>query len=433
MSTIESITTFGKKIIPTQLFRAAQPLYHYLLAFAGAVLYRFPARDLVIVGVTGTKGKSTVSEIIAHGLRMHGHTVALSNTVHFVTDTVEERNLFKMSMPGRFVMQRFLRQAVARGCTHAVVEMTSEGARFFRHTFIDMDVLVVTNLTPEHIESHGSFEKYRDAKLSIAKKLDRSRKTIKVLVVNADDPEHEHFVLAAPNAEAREVHGGDGGTIDVSDTRTSTFTFAGRPLTLRLPGSFNVMNALQAASALDALGVPDTSIREALETFPGIRGRVEYVSIPEHSFPFDVVVDYAHTIDSLQSFYTIFKDHYTIAVLGNCGGGRDAWKRPAMAELAATMCDEVILTNEDPYDEDPEQILQQMAEGVTDTSKLTILLDRRSAIAESLKRGAAHPGSFVLITGKGTDPFIMGPDGSKEPWDDATVVREELGALSRTV
>lgn len=429
MSIIERLTSLGKQIIPRALFCALQPTYHYVLALTGALLYRFPARKLIVVGVTGTKGKSTISELITHGLRMDGAVVALTSTVHFQIGDHTERNLFKMSMPGRFFMQKFLRRAVNAGCTHAVVEMTSEGSRFFRHTFIDMDVLVVTNLTPEHIESHGSFENYREAKLAIVRKLNTSYKTTKVLVVNADDPQHEHFVTAAPDAEVREVHLGDGGAIDTNNTRTSTFTFAGQPITVRLPGTFNVMNALQAASALDALNIPDGRIRETLETFPGVRGRVEYVSLPDREFNFDVIVDYAHTVDSLKSFYSIFTDAYTIAILGNTGGGRDVWKRPEMARVAEECTDEIILTNEDPYDEDPQTILDEMANGIENKDKLTIILDRREAIAEALKRAHNKPDSVVLITGKGTDPYIMGPNGTKQEWDDATVVREELVKL----
>ena len=429
MSAVETITSFSKKLIPKKIFAFFQPTYHYFLALVGNILYRFPARKLVVIGVTGTKGKSTVSEIIAHGLRNAGHTVALTSTVHFVIDDTTERNLYKMSMPGRFFMPKFLRCAVRTGCTHAVVEMTSEGARFFRHTFIDMDALVVTNLTPEHIESHGSFENYREAKLSIAQKLNNSKKQTKVLVVNADDPEHEYFVKAAPNAEVRKVHLHEVDPINANSSHTSTFNYAGAEVTTRLPGKFNIMNALQAAHTLDALDVPSNTIRKTLETFSGVRGRVEYVTLPEKEFDFEVVVDYAHTVDSLKSFYSIFSDLHTIAILGNTGGGRDTWKRPEMAKVAEEMCDEIILTNEDPYDEDPQKILNEMADGITNKTKLTTILDRRDAITEALKRANSKPGSVVLITGKGTDPYIMGPNDSKKPWDDATVVREELNKI----
>ncbi|OYV26539.1 MAG: hypothetical protein B7W98_03065, partial [Parcubacteria group bacterium 20-58-5] len=142
---------------------------------------------------------------------------------------------------------------------------------------------------------------------------------------------------------------------------------------------------------------------------------------------FLAVVDYAHTPDSLQALYDAFPNRRKICVLGNTGGGRDTWKRPAMGKIADEACAEVFLTNEDPYDEDPKQIVDAMAAGMARTPQ--IIMDRREAIRAALR--AARAGDAVLISGKGTDPFIMGAHGTKEPWSDASVVREELEKLVR--
>ena len=158
-----------KKILPRQIISVIRPAYHYLLAFIGSVIYRHPSRHITVLAVTGTKGKSSVTEIIATILRANGNSVASLSTIQFVIGDKTKPNLFKMTTPGRFFVQRFLRQAVDAGCTYAVLEMTSEGAKQFRHCFIEFDALVFTNLTPEHIESHGSFENYRNAKLSFLK------------------------------------------------------------------------------------------------------------------------------------------------------------------------------------------------------------------------------------------------------------------------
>jgi UDP-N-acetylmuramoyl-L-alanyl-D-glutamate--2,6-diaminopimelate ligase len=139
------------------------------------------------------------------------------------------------------------------------------------------------------------------------------------------------------------------------------------------------------------------------------------------------VVDYAHTPDSLEKLYQAFKDQPKICILGNTGGGRDTWKRPEMATIAERYCDSIILTNEDPYDEDPEKIVEEMAKGIEDKSKLTIIMDRREAIKTAFTM-APHNG-YVLISGKGTDPYIMGPNNTREPWSDAKVVQEELKKL----
>ena len=174
------------------------------------------------------------------------------------------------------------------------------------------------------------------------------------------------------------------------------------------------------------------TIKQGLESIGMVRGRVEYI---REGQMFDVVVDYAHTPDSLESFYGIFKDTHTICVLGNTGGGRDTWKRPAMAGMAEKHCSSIILTNEDPYDEDPKAIVDAMAKGIADKTKLHVSMDRREAIRMALQMAdetrTKHRDArvAVLITGKGTDPFIMGKDGSKIPWDDATVAREEIRSL----
>ncbi|MBX4191957.1 hypothetical protein KW798_00510, partial [Candidatus Parcubacteria bacterium] len=164
--------SFLKKILPVPVLGA----YHFLLAQVGALIYGFPSRTLFVIGVTGTKGKSTTTELINAILREAGYKTAVASTIHFTIGHESEPNLFKMTMPGRFFLQRFLRKAVSKGATHAVIEMTSEGAKQFRHKGIDLDALVFTNLAPEHIESHGSLENYVAAKLSIAKNMETSSK-----------------------------------------------------------------------------------------------------------------------------------------------------------------------------------------------------------------------------------------------------------------
>ena len=161
---------------------------------------------------------------------------------------------------------------------------------------------------------------------------------------------------------------------------------------------------------------------------PTIRGRVEIIKSDEKKGKkITAVVDYAHTPDSLEKLYQAFPCVYKIGVLGNAGGGRDTWKRPEMGEIADRYCDEIILTNEDPYDEDPRSIVEAMAKGVKNKTKLEIIMDRRLAINTALKR--CRKDGYVIISGKGTDPFIMGANNHKEPWDDAKVVREEMKVL----
>lgn len=417
-------------MIPSVVLQKIRPPYHLFLAYLGNVIYKHPSKDITIIAVTGTKGKSTVTELITAILEADGKKVASLSTIQFKIGDKIERNLFKMTLPGRFFLQKFLRQAVEAHCTHAVIEMTSEGARQFRHRFIEMDALVFTNLSPEHIESHGSFEKYKQAKLEIVRQLSISAKQPKFIVANVDD-EHGSEFLKYPVEEKIPY--------SLSDLKLHTLHKDGiglivkdgdEEVTIRVPlvGLFNVYNTLAAITLTRALGVSLTTIETALRSLKPIKGRVEHFYSPKGGDKqVTVIVDYAHTPDSLEQLYKAFKDVPKVCVLGNTGGGRDTWKRPEMAAIAERYCDYIILTNEDPYDENPRKIVEEMAQGISNTEKLEIIMDRRMAIAEALQK--AKPGGYVLISGKGTDPYIMGPHNSRQVWSDAQVVQEELAKM----
>ncbi len=396
-----------KAIIPEQVVELFRSPYHFVLQLIAALVTGFPARRLVVIGVTGTKGKSTVADMLFAILTKAGYKTALASTIRFVTPQGEEPNTFKMTMQGRGFIQYFLARALREGATHAIVEITSEGTLQHRHRFLALDALIVTNIQKEHIERHGSYENYVAAKRAIVAELEHSSKANRALVINADIKELDQFM------NARVPH-------------KITFSQSELANAPHVPsaGDFNRINALAALRAAVHCGVPETVAREALASLPTVRGRVETI---DEGQPFTVVVDYAHTPDSLKALYQAFSDKKLICVLGNTGGGRDRWKRPEMGGIADQMCTTVILTNEDPYDEDPEAILKEMADGMSRSP--TIVLDRRGAIREALRKAqdlSIDQNVAVLISGKGTDPYIMGPRGTKTPWSDATVTREEL-------
>jgi UDP-N-acetylmuramoyl-L-alanyl-D-glutamate--2,6-diaminopimelate ligase len=424
---MDSILYKLKRLIPKTVLNHLRPAYHFLLAYIGAVWYRYPSRHLTVVAVTGTKGKSSMTEMIAHVLRTEGHTVASLSTIQFVIGDTATRNLFKMTTPGRFFVQRFLRQAVDASCTHVVLEMTSEGAKQFRHRFIDFDALVFTNLTPEHIESHGSFEKYKEAKLRIAGAVARSQKRPRYLVANLDNEHGADFL----NFPVEYRLGYSLNDLSLYTLQKESVTMVIEDTTVRVPlvGLFNVYNALGAITLARALGISLATIERAFRTLPPIHGRVEQFHSAKGTKAVTAVVDYAHTPDSLTQFYKAFPQLHKICILGNTGGGRDTWKRPEMGHIAETYCDHIILTNEDPYDENPRKIVEEMAKGIEDKNKLSIIMDRREAIRTALKKAPAD--SYVLISGKGTDPYIMGPNNSRQPWSDAAVVQEELAHLAQ--
>ena len=403
-----------------RLRRALLAPYHYAWARLAALWYGFPARRLTVIGVTGTKGKSSVAEMLYAIFTAAGYTTALAGTIRFALGPESRPNLFKMTLPGRGFIQRFLARALARGCTHAIVEITSEAALQYRHRFLELDALVFTNLQKEHVESHGSLEKYFRAKLSIGEELARSKKRPRAIVARADDARGAAF-LSLP-VEKRIPFS----LTDAAEMRTDengvSFTYGGVYFVLSHPGEFSILNALAAIQTAEAFGVPLETCAKALRELARIAGRVERI---EAGQDFIAVVDYAHTPDSLQALYDAFPNRRKICVLGNTGGGRDTWKRPEMGRIADESCALVILTNEDPYDEDPRAILDAMARGMKRVPE--VIMDRREAIRAALL--AARPSDAVLVSGKGTDPFIMGPHGTRTPWSDAAVVREELQRL----
>ncbi|MDP2668679.1 MAG: UDP-N-acetylmuramoyl-L-alanyl-D-glutamate--2,6-diaminopimelate ligase [bacterium] len=409
---MDSILRFIKKIIPKPVFRFFQPYYHRALAEAAAIIYGFPSKKIKVIGVTGTNGKTTLVHLLSAILEEAGEPVASVSSLRFKIFTGpdlggkndEWKNTLKMTMPGRFAVQKFLRKAANAGCKYAVLEVTSEGIKQFRHKGIKFYMAMLTNVTPEHIESHGTFENYRAAKAELFK-------TAKIHILNGEDPSIEYFVRI--QAQEKVIYSGKDLPKDFN---------------LRLLGGFNTENAVAAYHAARTLGIDREIIKKVLESFENIPGRVEFI---QHE-PFSAVVDYAHTPDALEKVYEALRGvtkNKMVCVLGSAGGGRDKWKRPEMGKIAAKYCDSIILTNEDPYDEDPKKIIADVEKGVlfswsSQTMKYKIIVDRREAISTALN--SAERGDMVIITGKGAEPWLMGPNSSRQEWDDRKVVREEL-------
>jgi UDP-N-acetylmuramoyl-L-alanyl-D-glutamate--2,6-diaminopimelate ligase len=423
---MENILYAIKRLIPERLFKVLQVPYHYLLAVAGAVYYRFPSKEITVIGVTGTKGKSTTTELINALFEADGKRTAVVGTIRFKIGEKSERNMYKMTMPGRFFIHRFLRDAVNAGCDVAIIEMTSQGVLQYRHKFIHLDALVFTNLSPEHIESHGSYEKYIQAKLEIARTLEASQKRPRYMIANKDDDHGADFLQM--HVEHPLPYGLSNLELHTLNKDGISLVIDGTTIRTPLIGLFNVYNALAAITCAQAFGIPLKTIQRALTTLEPIKGRVERFKSPKGTKKkITAVVDYAHTPDSLEKLYLAFEKESKICILGNTGGGRDTWKRPEMGRIADKYCDRIILTNEDPYDEDPRKIVDDMVRGIENESKLSVIMDRRRAIHTALSE--APDGSVVIISGKGTDPYIMGPHNTKTPWSDAKVVQQEMSEL----
>lgn len=386
-----------------------------MLAMLGAIIFGFPGMDkkMKIIGVTGTSGKSTTVDFITRIFVEAGYKVASASSIRFRVADKEWDNTYKMTMPGRFVIQKFLKQARDANCKYVVMEVTSEGIRQFRHKFINFGAAVFTNLTPEHIESHGSFEKYRNEKT----KLFRLAKDIHV--INIDDQNAKYFLDIPANKKIEFT------LRDATDIKTEngiSFKYKGSEFNLNLVGDFNIYNAIAAISVATVYGVNLNICKNALEKAKGISGRMEIIS----EKPISIIVDYAHTPDQLEAVYKTFNGKDLVCVLGSCGGGRDKWKRPVLGEIAEKYCKEIIITNEDPYDENPIDIINQVAEKAGLCAQK--ILDRKEAIQKAIK--LAKPGETVIITGKGSEPWMCLEDGKKIPWDDREIARDALKSIN---
>ncbi len=396
-------------------------IYHWKLALLGAILYGFPSKKLKVIGITGTNGKTTSVEMLARVLRHAGFKVASLSSIQFRIGDEIIPNKTRMTMPGRLFVNSLMNKAVKAGCQYFITEVTSQGIDQFRHKFIDFDAAIFTNLSPEHIEAHGGYENYKKAKGKFFEYVKTKH------ILNLDDDEVGYFI----DFPAKEKYGyttkdrcaDNIKIIRAYDIRKEgsaiMFSVNGQRFKLNLIGDYNIYNALSAISYAISQNISLKQCADALEKIDKMEGRGEEVI----SDPFKVIIDYAFTPIALEKLYRSIKPQSgkLIAVLGSCGGGRDKWKRPVLGEIADKFCDMVIITNEDPYDEDPMEIIEQVATGVRINRPYKIL-DRREAIKLALK--SALPGDVVAITGKGCEPTIE-QKGKKIPWSDKNVVLEE--------
>lgn len=446
----DNILNFLKKIIPQPVFQELQPAYHFALGWLAAFWYGRPSEKMIVVGVTGTTGKTTTIFLAAEILKSAGLKTGYISTAIFSDGKKEWLNDKKMTMPGRFFTQRLLRQMTENKCDVAIVETTSQGITQFRHRFVNYDILVFTGLYPEHIEAHGGFENYKKAKGKLFAHLKNCRKKklggkeiAKTIIVNADDEHADYFLNFwsdnklkfgiknnSTEMRAENINFDEKGLqFSVNNTRFST----------NLLGKFNIINSLAAISAAKALDIPMEKIKTGLEKITGIPGRLEKI---ENSKGLTIIVDYAFEPNAVAKLYETMKaipHNKIIHVLGSTGGGRDKARRPKLGKLAGENADYVIITNEDPYDEEPQGIIDEVFAGVVNSSQSTVygqrvegnnawrILDRREAIKKAL--AMAGQNDIILVTGKGSEQAMCVADGKKIPWDDRKVIRELLQEL----
>lgn len=416
-----------KKIIPASWMRT----YHLALSWCAAFWYGFPSEELIVIGVTGTNGKTTTSYFISKALEASGKKTGCTTTALFKIDKQEWLNDSKMTMLGRFALQKMLRRMVDAGCTYAVVESSSQGIVQFRHRGINFDLCVFTNLTPEHIEAHGGFENYKQAKIDLFQHVAKSARKIlegvripKIAILNSKSVYAKEF--AVPGFDQVVWYGE---AHDIQEKGWSTqFTFEHVRCEIHVPGLVNIENALAALTVAKALHIDLQSAAQALASILSIPGRFERILEGQD---FEVIVDYAPEPAALAAVYASLAQlphKRIIHVLGSCGGGRDIARRPVLGRMASEHADYIIITNEDPYDDDPLQIIEDVAQGARNAGagieKLHTIPDRRAAIVAAIQE--ATQGDLVLLTGKGCEQAIIGAQNTRFPWDERQVAREAI-------
>lgn len=422
-----------KSLIPKSLFQTIEPYGHLLEAVLFNVVYGFPARGLKVIGVTGTNGKTTTSFMIHRMLHESGYKVGLMTTVAYGAGMNIRPQMTHMTTSSAPVMLRRIKELRTQGIEWLVLETTSHALAQNRVWGIPYSVVVLTNLTHEHLAYHGTFERYREAKRKMFKLANRNQVGLRVGVVNADDPSAELFAsdVARPmtyginhgEVRAQKVkHDGQGLRYEVQVSGDSY------QIQCRLAGSFNVYNSLAALCVGRAIGLSVAQIEQGIAALTSVEGRMAQI---DEGQDFVAMVDYAHSPDSFEKLFADVRPTVKgrlIVVFGSQGTTGDVAKRGLQGALAGKWADEVVLTEEDDRQEDGVAIMEEIAQAVEATGKvreqdLWLVHDRTQAIEFAV--GRAQAGDMVLFLGKGHEKTIE-RNGGEQPWDEAETVRLAL-------
>lgn len=419
---------FLRKIIPYNFIL----LTHKFRAVLAAVIYGFPGRKIRVIGVAGTKGKTTTVNMIAKILEEGGHKVAMLSTANFQIGEKKWLNDIKLTTTSPFYFQKFLKEAVRKKCDYIIVEISSHGLVQYRHWGVSYKTVVLTNMMSDHLDYHKIYENYKNSHNALlTKKLEN-------LIINYDDEdlrsflnfkEIKKYVFSLKGyKQINDVKLIKAEDINLTEKETEFNIKTNRgQLAIKLPliGEFNVYNSLAATAVGLAENIKPVAIKKALESIKNIPGRLEKIDEGQN---FEVIVDYAHSPDSLIKVYETVKPHVrnkTIAVLGGTGD-RDKTYRSKAGAIADRFADILIITNEDPYSENPEDIINQVMSGIKNkelNKNLFRISDRKEAIEKAITM--AGEGDLVIITGKGAEQFMICGE-EKIPWDDREIARKAI-------
>ncbi len=418
----------ARKLLPKRVIQRAEASYRKGRAHTLQVAYGFPARKLRVIGVTGTNGKTTTCALINTMLKKAGYKTAMFTTAIVEMDGEQTMNTLHKTVPDTSGLLAFLKMAKQKKVDFVVLELTSHALDQHKVSGIPIEVAVMTNLTQDHLDYHGSMEAYAASKARLFNDYCKP----KVVVLNRDDRWYEYFYSQAVG-KTYSYGFNQQASLPISDqdltSKGSSFKLAFKADKLsfktRLPGKFNLYNAAAAASVGLLLGIEPTKVAEGIHSLAAVPGRMETVDEGQN---FGVIVDYAHGPDALANVLATLQEvtkGRVIAVFG-ATGDRDKSKRPIMGQVAAKQADLIFLTDDEVYSEDPDAIRQAVYGGIVAAggdSKTTVIPDRRQAIKAAFSH--AKPGDVVLLAGIGHQDYrVMG--NGKVVWDERQVARQIL-------
>lgn len=412
-----------KKLIPQKI----KNYYHLAQAILANIVYGFPSKRIKIIGVTGTDGKTTTSQMISKILEEAGHKVAMATTINFKLGGEEWKNLSHFTTMSSFSVQKFIKRAADNGCEYLILETSSHSLDQNRVWGVKYRTAVITNVTREHLDYHKTMDEYRKAKLKLFERAE-------VAIVNMDMEDFEQYLQYDNMRKIRyglEDENADVAAHNISLHENNTdFEIDDVKFKLDLPGNFNVENTLAAVCVGMSENVSLEKCASALKKIQGIPGRLE--SVPNDK-GVNIIVDFALTPDAVEKLYQFINGTKEvgaklIAVFGACGE-RDRGKRPILGKIASRYADKIVITNDEPYSENPNRIIREIASGIENKKKdenFWIIPDRRQAIRKALEM--AVPGDVVAVTGMGAEESMI-MNGHKIPWNDKKVIQEELSKL----
>ena len=431
-----SVRTIVKSVIPKSLFKKIEPAGHLVESMLVATRYGFPAKKLHVIGVTGTNGKTTTTFFIQRMLHEAGIKVAMTSTVAYGLGDDIKMQKEHMTTTKASILQSRIKNFVQQGAEWVVIETSSHALAQNRVWGIPYEIAVLTNLTHDHLEYHGTFENYREAKRKLFKIANKNG--LRYGVVNADDPSAEIFANTVANSTTYGIKQGDVIATDVKLTSSgSTYTAkAGDEtyqITVNIPGEFNVSNSLAAITVGRKLGLTKEQIERGIAALESVEGRMNAIKEGQQ---FQVLVDFASTPDGFEKLFSSVRPLVKgklIAVFGSAGR-RDESKRAEQGKIAGKYADVIVATEEDDRDDDGAKILQQIAEGATASGKvldtnLFLVPNREEAIGFAFTQ-ASTADDMVVLLGKGHEKTIERADG-EYPWNESEVARAALQALQQ--